>query len=347
MRRRITVGLRRAFQTPRHLLVSLGLAAGACALALCAVELIFWKLNFPFAGDWVAAETPLARFDPEAGWSYIPNQSVVGQFGAEHRTVPMFFDVIGARVGTPEAKHDPLAPTIVFLGCSLTMGHGLPWEETFVGRLEARPDFPFQVVNLGVQAYGTDQSFVLLRRHMRDFNTKVVVYTFMDDHVARNTNDDRRLFYPQGKFVGTKPLFRLAPDGSLALQKAPHRYEDVWQSRIWSALRLAWTEWGPIPDGAVTRALVRDMRRFVEANGAKFVMVRWPESRFPFHAPGLNEIDLGPMVPPAWKEWMIPEDGHPDARADAFVANVLAERLKALGGVNAAAVASDRRVPSR
>jgi len=39
----------------------------------------------------------------------------------------------------------------------------------------------------------------------------------------------------------------------------------------------------------------------------------------------------------------VPEDGHPDARADAFVTNVLAERLKAILSAQAAATPSDNR----
>jgi hypothetical protein len=284
-------------------------------------------LHLPFDETWVPSETALARFDPELGWSYIPNHSAVQAFGNAQREVPMHFDAIGARVGTPGTPHSSTAPTVIFVGCSLTMGHGLPWEETFSGRLEGTPGFPLQVVNLGVQAYGTDQSLLLLRRHLREFNTKVVVYTFTNDHVARNGNDDRRLIFPHAKFPGTKPLFALTKAGHLVLREPPQRYTDMWAFHTWSYARLAWTRWGPAPDSALTRELVHAMRTFVEANGATFLVAPWPGSHFAFADPGLQEIDLGALVPPEFHGWLIPGDGHPDARANALVARILADRL--------------------
>ena len=190
-----------------------------------AVEGALGRLHLAFDESWVPSETALARFDPELGWSYIPNQSVVQAFGAAQREVPMYFDAIGARVGTPGTRHSSTAPTVIFVGCSLTMGHGLSWEETFSGRLEGTPGFPLQVVNLGVQAYGTDQSLLLLRGHLREFNAKVVVHTYTNDHSARNGNDDRRLDFPYAK---SRHQAAVCPDSGRALvREPPQRYTDM------------------------------------------------------------------------------------------------------------------------
>jgi len=330
MRRMINACVHRALPTGRHLALALALVAGSTGLTIGGLELLLRELDLPFAVEWTPSENALAQFDPEIGWTYIPNKSAVQRFGAAQRDVPLYFDAIGARVGAPGTVHRPTAPTLILVGCSYTMGHGLPWEETFAGRLESTPGFPFQVVNLAVQAYGTDQSLLLLRRHLEEFNTKVVVYGFADDHLTRNANDDRRLVYPNARFLGTKPLFEVAADGKLVLRRRPHRYEDVWEPRVWSYVRLAWARWGAVPDGAVTRALVRDMRTLVEDHGASFIVLRWPGSHFSFDDPKVHEIDLGAMVPPEWPQWTIPVDGHPDARANAFVASVLAEPLRTI-----------------
>jgi hypothetical protein len=341
--RLINNGFRRLFPTARHFFDSLALMAASILVTLGMIELALWKLDLPFNVESIASETALAQFDPEIGWSYVPNHSAVQQFGAARREVPMYFDEIGARVGKPETHHNPTAPSVILVGCSLTMGHGLPWNETVAGQLEATPDFPLQVVNLGVQAYGTDQSLLLLRRHMKRFNAKVVLYTFVDDHVVRNNKEDRRLLFPHAKFIGTKPLFGLAADGSLFVEKPPHRFEDVWESHVWSYARLLWTEYGPVPDLELTRALVREMRRFVEANGATFLLVRWPGSRLPFQDPDLREMDLNSLVPREWGDWKIAGDDHPDARADAFVAKILARELTDAIGADVAKVASRPR----
>ena len=77
---------------------------------------------------------------------------------------------------------------MLFVGGSFTMGHGVQYEDTFVGQVEAMPQFPYQAVNLGVQGFGTDQSLLLLKRHFNKFNTIAVVYTFIEDHIVRNAN---------------------------------------------------------------------------------------------------------------------------------------------------------------
>src|SRR5262249_31940558 len=152
------------------------------------------------------SENALAQFDAEIGWTYVPSRSHLRTFGSDRRLVPIHFDAIGARVASPDAVADPASPTAVFVRCSYTFGHGLPYAETFVGRLAADRGFPLQAVNLGVQGYGTDQALLLLKRQFARWNVRAVVYTFLEDHVTRNDNDDRRLLFPDATFLGTKPL---------------------------------------------------------------------------------------------------------------------------------------------
>jgi len=115
--------------------------------------------------------------------------------------VPVHTNAQGIRVPKPDTLLDPDRPTVIFVGCSYSMGYGLPFEDTFIGQLAAYPNFPYQVVNLCVEAYGTDQAWLRLQRYMYDFNTIAVVYTFLPDHVNRNQNYDRRLLFPGAWWV--------------------------------------------------------------------------------------------------------------------------------------------------
>ena len=103
-------------------------------LGLIVVEMAcrFFGLPFENKQHWTPSANAIARFDAELGWSYIPNLSTVQEFGSERRKVPVHFDDIGSRVRAPGIRHDPNAPTVLFVGDSYTMGHGLPFEETFV-----------------------------------------------------------------------------------------------------------------------------------------------------------------------------------------------------------------------
>jgi hypothetical protein len=320
---------------PGRLAVRLAAVPLSMGVGLVVAEIGMRILGLPFREARVTSEMALAQFDPELGWSYLPNRTVLQRFGSEQREVVMHFNERGSRVREPGVRFDAEAPTALFVGCSITMGHGVSYEESMEGQLEAMPGFPLQVVNLGVQAYGTDQALLMLRREMKKFNTRVVVYTYLDLHVERNENDDRRLIIPSARFLGTKPLFDLARDGTLYLSRKPERFAAMTDLRVRAALRLFYSRWGPPPRVELTRALIRDMKQFVESNGAKLLVVRWvrrPGARDAV-LDGLNVhvLDTADSLPPGWSEWWIPGDGHPDGRAHGHVARLVAAELERLG----------------
>lgn len=337
-RARVNQRIEAVLQAPRRRVFGLVAVLLAIAAGLVVVEIGLRILGLPFNRTHTLSEMALAQFDPELGWSYIPNRTVVQRFGTEQREVAMHFSELGSRARGPGVHYDAAAPTVLFVGCSVTMGHGVPYEESLEGQLEALPGFPLQVVNLGVQAYGTDQSLLMLKRKMKKFNTKVVVYTYLDLHIERNENDDRRLIIPTGRFLGTKPLFDLGRDGALYLSKKPVRYEEMAGLRVMEALELFYTRWGPVPRKQLTRALIQEMKQYVEENGATFLVVHW---RLAPRRPGtrdavldglnLRVLDTGESMPPSWPTWRIPGDGHPDVRAHGHVAKRLAAELEKLG----------------
>jgi len=292
----------------------------------------------PFAENWEPQEYARAQFDPEIGWTYRPNQSRSVDFVAGQPPVLVHHNELGARVRSEGTHFDRTAPTLILVGCSYTMGFGLPYEETFAGYLEATPDFPFQVVNLGVEGYGTDQSMLILKRYFDSFDTKVVVFTYTEGQNDRNLNYDRRILHRGARFVGTKPLFGLNREGAVTLKKRPLRYEDLSWSRVWAYIQIAWQRWGPIPTFDLTRALVQEMKDYVEARGATFVVVdwdwAWPGTEgdpSPFEGMNLNLIDTGDEAPPGWGEWnsswMLPNDSHPSTKGALRVARLIADRL--------------------
>ena len=301
--------------------------AFSCGLAALAAEGAARILNYPFRPMWVASENPLATFDPEVGWAYLPNHSVTQEFGSDHRQVAMYFDDVGCRVQGPGLHADRSAPAALFVGDSFTFGHGVTFEESFVGQISAARDFPLHAVNLGIQAYGTDQSLLLLKRQFRKFNTKLVVFTFTNMQIDRNAFEDRRIQYPDGLFLGTKPRFGLGRDGSLYLADKAAEFKDLSYSHLWAALRVLEYRWGPPQDVRLTRALIEEMKRFVEANGAKFVVVDWYDDKdFPWGL-DLDIVRIGHDAPAGFYSWVIPGDPHPDVRAHEYAAKVIAAEV--------------------
>ena len=253
-------------------------------------------------------------------------------------TVPVHTNEQGIRVPTLDTQLDPNKPTIIFVGGSYTMGYGLPFEETFIGQLAEYPGFHYQVVNLGVEAYGTDQALLRLRRYINKFKTIAVVYTFLPAHVNRNHNYDRRVLFPGIKMEGTKPLFGLKRDGSIYLKKKPVRFKDYSYFRLWVHVQRAWHNRGPHPRLKLSRALIDTMGKEIKAAGAEFILVYWSfwDDDAAITYPIFNEIsfplvDLVTQHPDGWEDMRLPDDSHPNAEAGAYVAKRLADKFYELG----------------
>jgi hypothetical protein len=302
-------------------------------------------LNLPFRPKWIVGSQPMSRFDPELEYTYIPNLSVTQAFGSQHRKVPMYFDDLGRRIREPGDRANPSAPTALFVGCSYTFGHGVTYDESFVGQLALMPDIPLQMANFGVQGQGTDQALLMLKRQFKKFNTKVVVYTFIPPYIRHNGIYDPRVENPRNAFLGTKPLFALRPDGSLYLAKKPVEFKDYSYSHLWAVFQVLKARWGPLDSFRLTRALVKEMKRFTESNGAKFVLVNWYKGsdyeRGEYSAgmpwgPDLeqNIVRVGKNPVPGWSDWVIPGDYHPDPRQHRYVAGLLAQKLKSIIAAN-------------
>lgn len=292
-------------------------------------------LQIPYRETWTTNINAIAQFDPDLGWSYIPNLSTTVSFGKNK--IRVYFDPHGIRIPDPNFRFDYSKPSVLFVGGSFTMGHGLSYEETFPGKLSKETDFPLQVVNLGVQAYGTDQSFLALKKHIARFNTKIVVYTFIYIHIRRNGNYDRRTLFNGARFLGTKPLFTLDKHNKLILKKKPLLYKDYHHSWLWDACKISLgRRIGMFPPYPVelTRVLINEMKKLCEANNAQLLVLYWRRGS---HEPenvldGIDvpKIDLLNSVPPGFDNLIIPEDGHPNAEANEIVAQILSKSIKTL-----------------
>ena len=318
-----------------YAVLAMVLSVIACFLvAECSMRV----LQFPFSGGWEPSENALAQFDEDLGWSYRPNTTVTQTFGSDPTPIEMHFDESGIRVANRTRRLQRDRASILFVGGSFTMGHGLTFENTFIGQLSAQMETAkLQMVNLGVQGFGTDQALLQLRKHIDRFHTKAVVYTFMADHTRRNANHDRRLIFPAGRFIGTKPKFRLDKERRPVLQKRPQRYEDA--NFIWlhGVLQGAWLHWGPRPSTRLTASLVVEMQKLTAACGGQFVLVDWNQDESSqsvesiFSDTGIHVVDTRRDAPKAWTSWRIPDDNHPDEVAHMRVASLLSEKLVEVG----------------
>ncbi len=132
------------------------------------------------------------------GWALRPGARYVGRHG-EAITV----NARGYRGALHEGPPPEGVTRVLMLGDSITFGTGVGDGETFSDRLDALPGL--EVVNLGVDGYGTDQELIRLEREGLAYHPRVVVLNFC----LRNDYFDNAL--PVALYDGRspKPYFTL------------------------------------------------------------------------------------------------------------------------------------------
>jgi GDSL-like lipase/acylhydrolase family protein len=170
--------------------LSVVLAAGATEVALRAARPSFLRRS--------RVEHPHV-YSETYGWALRPSTRYVGR-GGETITV----NDRGHRGAVHPGAPTPGATRVVMLGDSITFGTGVGDEDTFSNRLDALPEI--EVVNLGVDGYGTDQALIRLEREGLAYHPQVVILNFC----VRNDYFDNAL--PVALYDGRspKPYFTLS-----------------------------------------------------------------------------------------------------------------------------------------
>ncbi len=306
-------------------------------LVIFLAEGIFRIAGIPYNVKYTPDENSFARFDSELGWSYIPDRSSI--HNTEYTPKPVYLDENGIRVPYPSFKFDYTKPSILFIGCSFTMGHGLSYEESFVGKFAALKELQYQVVNLGVQGYGSDQALLALKRYLPKFNTKVVVYTFIEDHILRNGNYDRRMLNPNARFLGTKPLFALNSNNELFLARKALLYDDYFNSYLVDFLKIRiGTLLGNFPHypDVLTKAIIKDMKQYSNEHGADFIVLNWRWNPKDYdklfrRVADINVIDTMEDAPTNWEKMVLIGGKHPNAEAGEHAAQLLIKHFHKKG----------------
>lgn len=169
-------------------------AVPVAAILIAIGVLAYWTV--PVVTAFAVQGEPLIAFDREIG--FVPYPNTVSQRkdydrnGNQLLSYHIFNDRRGARVSRP-GEQAPDHPDILFVGDSLTWGHGLENEAIFA-RLT-----PLALgatgANFGMGSYGTTQSLQMLRRNI-DLKPRVVVYSFIENHIAYNVFPCAQAYYP-------------------------------------------------------------------------------------------------------------------------------------------------------
>lgn len=223
---------RRVFANALLLGVSL---AAALAAAEAGLREFFPQ---PLLESYRAADAggPLTRRDSELGWTLKPDVAWVE--GSTPWEKGLSTNAAGFRDAPHADAKAPGAYRIAILGDSFVFGSGVAQDGILTRRLAAHLGPGFEIVNLGVPGYGTDQELLTLRRWGRKLSPDLVLLGFFWNDLMENVSDriyglpKPRYSLEQGRLVLHPPAGFSAPSTFARLDASLSS-----RSHLWSLLR--------------------------------------------------------------------------------------------------------------
>ncbi len=216
------------------LLVAVSLAAGLAA-AEAGLRAFFPQ---PLLESYRASDTggPLTRRDAELGWTLRPDVAWPDAPGTWESGLST--NAAGFRDAPHAEVKAPGAYRVIVLGDSFVFGSGVPQNAILTRRLAARLGPGFEVVNLGVPGYGTDQELLTLRRWGRKLSPDLVLLGFFWNDVMENTSE-RIYGLPKPRFTLESGRLVPHPPAGFSAPSAYARLDATLASRshLWSLLR--------------------------------------------------------------------------------------------------------------
>ena len=149
-------------------------------------------------------------FDPELGWTSVPDTRLENFYGPGRNLTINGQGVRATRTYTPDPPKG--RRRALCAGDSFTLGPGVDDAATWCAQLE-EIEPQLETVNLGQGGYGLDQTYLRVRRDGARFDFDILLFAFTRDDFARMEKDN---FNHYGK-----PLLRIGGDGQLEVRNVP------------------------------------------------------------------------------------------------------------------------------
>jgi lysophospholipase L1-like esterase len=342
-------------------LVMLGVA-GLVGLLIAEVGLrLFWPQVFPVHPPGMYSESP---------WGTSLTPGFNGRLQRTDFDSPFTVNALGFRGAALRAKTDRTL-RVVALGDSQTFGFGVTDDSTFSVQLEGLlgasfPDHDVQVVNTGTPGYGTYNQLELLRARWDTLRPDIVLLQFLPVNDFEENRDAAAQRAPEvrdGLLTSAN-----APDAPSRIswasrlegaKRRSHLLHLVSETAGSVVMRMGlsgnlagiWGEDFSEADSVQTDRLLRDVAEFAQERGARVLFLYSsgkhdllgdytpPRSRAVLESAatqaGAAWLDLneGMRARPNPKQYSFVQDGHWSAQGHRAVAEIVAERLAALGWI--------------
>ncbi len=272
---------------------------------------------------------------------YDPRGDSRGYFGPEGKVV-YHINEHGMRGPAVKREKPPDCLRIVCLGDSITFGEGVRYEDAYPARLEALlseagAERSVQVLNAGVQAYGTTDAAAFFLVRCAPFDPDVVILGFflndpMDREETIRQNDAATRQVSLSLPARLSRIWEIVERGRIARHQ---------QEEYFSAIRRGFEA----ENWKMCRETLRGLRKVAEEDGFRLIVVVFPilyqlDENYPFedlHAKfaktcrdlRIEHLDLlrDYRGRPAESLWVHPTDQHPNEIAHRLAAEALARHL--------------------
>ena len=279
-------------------------------------------------------------FDSELGWRMIPGVEKIGRFWSGSK--PARVNSHGWRDAERTYENASGKRRMVVVGDSFTFGVGVDASERFTEVLESLvPEL--EVINLGMNAIGTDQELLVLEKEGLRYGPRLVLCELFEGNDFTDVGYLRNGYLP-------KPWFHLE-NGAL-VEVPPERTWDVTLRECGYLGELAYRlvqrktryrveapEWLERDTTPLVEALLLRMNASAARAGARFLvlLVRVPglaqaDALLPaLGKAGIPVIDTGPRIEvPSERSRLYLPDGHWSPAGHRVVAEMLADALHGL-----------------
>lgn len=245
------------------------------------------RIPSPGAGD--AGDRGLWVYDATKGWFDRPRaQGRVFLGGPEEGLVRL--NSLGLRGREIERHKAPGRRRVLVLGDSFVFGVGVNEPSAFSSRLEALLDAGapgrYEVVNMGVSGYSTDQQYLLFRELGASLQPDIVILVACDNDFEGNLQDFAYLAYykPYFELDGERLVERNVPVPRLTAWQGTKlwlgRHSNLWSLGRTSRLRsvsdfcqVGCPRASSQDAQRLMHGLLRALRAEVERTGARFVLL--------------------------------------------------------------------------
>jgi hypothetical protein len=283
----------------------------ALVLAVVASEVGLRILKLPRRYDMAVSSEALGEKNPRYGWLFKASKSITIPTGG--RPIRYDFNAEHNRARSADDLPDPSRPSLLFVGESITVGHGLQWEESLPAIVGEALNL--QVVNLGVEGYASDQAFLRLLDALPRFEHPVAVITLF---LPGLVNRLERVDHP-----------RLVFDGVEAKLVAPDFVQNL---RLTQAFRES-LDFHPEWAIKTTEEVFRQTARLAKERGARAIFLtpylgtNWPRGDGYLVQELLVRQGLT-VVDPNFGFEPIPGDNHPNAASTRRLAQAVIAALQ-------------------